>query len=282
MSETLRPWTKEYPMEEETLVNPQTRATDQKWWFDSRIALAGAIVGVISMLGTIGNSIWVNNYTTRLSDVQAENTRINSDLQMVQIAALRQETDINKRADERDYDLKVFERVFNTLRSSSKDELEVAALLIDTVYDPVRKKKLSDLLTPKVQQYDVLKQQLADISKAATLESAIVDGWMYGLDWCVPNKENSFIASEVSRALHGVGATVFEMAHPSNGKLPQPTPVELELRHVAEGKDQVVKLQAFLKKSTGLDFKPKELTGSSLPQQVRPRYVGIWACIKSP
>ena len=67
------------------------------------------------------------------------------------------------------------------------DKIQVAIVLIDTVYDPNRKSKLAQLLQSKTQQDPVAMSCLADISKSADLERSLGGTWRYGVDWCATN-----------------------------------------------------------------------------------------------
>lgn len=219
------------------------------------LAGASAILGAVST--AIGIYVAIGNYYIQ-QEAEQQKLRIEAADEL-----LRERADVRAQATtERDYIIRVYDKVSEALQSTDERRHRVALALIETLPDPALRVRLGQAflqlgnnVSPAVTAQAQRITNEAEVASA--YEKTIAPGWNYVVQWCVENPSNRDLAATVVTALS-------RGARPGNIRLVRYVPSErfkaslqaagLQIRSEDNAADQVAGVKELLDKGTNENF----------------------------
>lgn len=179
------------------------------------ISVNGAVTAAAAVLGVVSTALGIfvtydNQAIKRTSDQQALTISDQGSKIASNDAAIRQRADV--RADmttERDYTLKVYEKVMDALVESDPRRQQVALALVLTLPDAILRERLSGAFQQsptvsqevKVQAQQIREAASVDVAQQRQLQQAMDPHWNYDVFWCAANPQNQITAARVRNTL---------------------------------------------------------------------------------
>jgi len=184
----------------------------------------------------------------------------------------------------RDYNLKIYEKVFESLENCQK--LRISVILVDSLSDIEQRNKLLSIihsslpidgsLCGSASGQDQIRQSIQRSQNLVRQQAALGGQWNYGVYWCSDNTQNTSTASRVYEKLQQSSPQSITRNPLTQSQASRifPIPKGHEIRFLENDRAQAEIVASYLKQETGETFTLLSLS-PSLP---KPDFLGIWVC----
>jgi len=242
------------------------------------LGAAGSILGVVST--AIG--IWVAVATQQLK-VTSDHQKLRIDAQDSAIRASAEQRAATSA--QRDYLLKVYDKVIQAVETTDKKKQLVALALVESLEDPGLQEKLAKVFAnaPTVEDQstrDRAKEIQKTASYAVATQSAAgnAKGWDYDIFWCEDPPANQDTAKSVFTALNtgdpAHGRIRLRSWSASQNKQPGYGVAGYEIRGEVSEQKQMEFLKRIIDPAAPKPFDVKTTTGAT----PTPWYISVWVC----
>jgi hypothetical protein len=240
------------------------------------LGAAGSILGVLST--AIG--IWVALATQELK-VTSDHQKLRID---AQDAALRASAEQRATTSaQRDYLLKVYEKVIQAVETSDKRKQQVALALVESLEDPGLQEKLAKVFANSPTVEDQSTRDRAKVIQKAASEAVAQaagnsKGWDYDIFWCEEPAANQDTAKRVFSAINAGdpahGRLRLRSWSASQNKQAGYAVTGYEIRGEPSERPQVEFLKRIIDSSAPQPFDVRTTTGTT----PTPWYISVWVC----
>jgi len=234
--------------------------------------ITGTILGVIST----GLGIYITFTTDDLKKTSIrQDIEIQRQKQQVDLADLEIRRNSDLRANtiaDRDYFVKVYDKVVNSLSGTDKKAQELALALVETISDPILRSGLAGAF--KVSPDESLRNQAVIIRDQAVAVQGNPKGWDYDIFWCQANPNNEGVAAKVLASLQSPDAGRIRLRPWSVSENSQPAynARGLEIRAEDSEYDQAKKIKSLIDSKVGTSFLIKKINTRTA------WYISIFVC----